>query len=66
MLAVGSTRTAYCQDCERVTTQQCTHLSKNGCGEHVASVWHCVDGDHQWGKYPGRAPQELEDLWDAS
>jgi hypothetical protein len=51
MLRVGSTRTEYCQVCERRTTQECTHLSKNGCGEHVASVWHCIEGDHRWGQH---------------
>jgi hypothetical protein len=66
MLAVGSRRTVTARTASGFTTQQCTHLSKNGCGEHVASVWHCVEGDHQWGQHPGRPPRELEDLWDAS
>lgn len=66
MLFVGTTRTAYCQDCERHTIQRLDHLSKNGCGKPIAQVWYCVEGDHQWGQYPGRVPPELKELWDAS
>jgi hypothetical protein len=66
MLVVGSTRTEYCQDCERQTIQRLEHIAKNGMGEHIARVWRCVDGDHLWGQHPGRAPQALEDLWEAS
>jgi hypothetical protein len=66
MLIVGSTRTHYCDHCERDTVQRLEHLSKNGVGDFVAGVWRCAECDRHVDHRPPPAPQALEDLWNAN
>lgn len=65
MLVVGSTRMAFCQDCEKETGQVLQHLSKNGVGDPVAQVWRCILGDHLVNRHPRPVPKELRDMWEA-
>jgi hypothetical protein len=66
LLHVGQTRTEFCRDCERQTSQVLRHLQKNGTGHAIAHIWECIPGGHYVNMRPGPVPKELRDLEDAS
>jgi hypothetical protein len=59
---IGETRTEWCRDCEKQTSQVLRHLAKNGMGESVAERWECIPGRHWVGDLPRPVPAELRAL----
>jgi hypothetical protein len=52
VLKTGDTREAFCENCERWTTQRLEKFRKGGSGQPGPQLWWCETGQHIVGQYP--------------